>query len=120
MQKKILYIDDDPDILEAVKIILEGNDYVVKTASDLTSLKEIIFYNPNLILLDILLNGKSGREVAMKIKSTPQLENTPLIIISAHTLSKLKQIKTEWQANGFLQKPFDMDVLLTTIKYFLK
>ncbi len=116
MKNKILFIDDEVDILEAVKIILESQGLIVKTATDIESIESIIEFSPDLILLDILLVGKSGKEVNQKLKEFDETKEIPVMLLSAHPLSKLKKLAVECNAVDYLQKPFDMDVLIKAVK----
>jgi two-component system alkaline phosphatase synthesis response regulator PhoP len=120
MQKKVLFIDDEPDILEAVKIILEDQNFKVKTMSDLTSLKEVDNFAPDLILLDILLAGRDAKKISRSLKENKKTSDVPVIILSANPMSKLKIFARECGAASYLQKPFDMDVLAATVKKFIK
>lgn len=115
MKNKILFIDDEEDILEAVKIILESQGLMVKTATDIKSIEAVIEYSPDLILLDLLLIGKSGKEINQQLKESDKTKNIPVMLLSAHPLSKLKKIAVECNAADYLQKPFDMDVLIKAV-----
>ena len=120
MKKRIFYIDDDPDILEAVQIILEHHGFDVYTATDLIALDDIITFHPDIILLDLLLRGKSGKDIAKQIKEIHTLKDIPVIIFSAHTLTQIQNITKTYNAAGYLQKPFDIDLLIETINKHLK
>ncbi len=114
--KKILVVDDDPAILEVIQIILEDNNYEVKT-----SLSGRIFKNmsdmPDLILLDVLLSGEDGREIVKKLKSDEKTKKIPVIMISAHPSAGDTVLKLG--ANGFVSKPFDIDDLLSAVEHNL-
>lgn len=119
MQKKILVVDDDEGILEAFQIMLESEGYDVKLSSDaeeLTSHRN--GYKPDLIILDVLLSGKDGREICKQLKSDAQTSKIPVIMMSAHP--KVDESVKKSGANDFLPKPFDMDELLQKIDEQLK
>lgn len=120
MMKKILFIDDEEDILEAVKIILERENIRVECLTDLDSVDQVVKINPDLILLDLLLIGRSGSEVCGQIKADQRICNIPVLIISAYTLSKLKKLTRHCQAQGYIQKPFEMSELVEKIKNYLR
>ena len=115
MSKKVLVIDDEKDILEAVQIILETHDYDVTTLSSFEEAKDLVQYKPDLILLDFLLVGKTGKEVCEAIKKEPTTAHVPIIVLSAHPLSKLKTFISPHDVVGYIQKPFEMDVLLAAV-----
>ncbi len=114
MDKKILIIDDDEAILEAVKMAMEMEGYVVKTLSRSEGVINIIEeYNPDLIILDYLLSGEDGKEVASRIRSVPGGPQIPIIMFSAHPNAKLST--EDCGINDFLPKPFDLDVLMSLV-----
>lgn len=113
--KKILLIDDDPDILEAMQAMLEDEGYAVVTA-DAHDYIEKIFKDgslPNLILIDILLSGKDGREIVQELKSQQDTQHIPIIMTSAR--SSVEKTARESGADDFLAKPFDIDDLLDMV-----
>lgn len=115
MHKKILVIDDEKDILEAVRIILESRGYEVITLSNFHDVSEIHTHQPDLILLDFLLVGKNGKEVCEELKQNTQTSKIPIIILSAHPLSKLKSFINPTDVAGYIQKPFEMEVLIAAV-----
>lgn len=118
MPKKILVVDDEPDILGFLAVILEEEGYTVATtdrAEYFTHLHEDGL--PDLILLDVLLSGQDGREIVKQLKNHEETKHIPVIMFSAH--SSAKETARQAGADDFLAKPFDMDVLLTRIaQYF--
>src|SRR5215467_7827625 len=85
--KKILVVDDDPDILDALQFLLEDAGYEVKTTEKgeyAENLRDTNGGLPNVIILDVLLSGKDGRLICQKLKSQQDTEHIPIIMISAH------------------------------------
>ena len=113
---KVLVIDDDVNILEAISFMLEIADYNVITDTGDNIHHKIISKRPHVILLDVLLSGKDGRTVCRELKSTKDLQNIPLILISAHV--DVKASAKACGADDYLEKPFDMDLLLEKIEKF--
>jgi CheY-like chemotaxis protein len=68
-QKKILIVDDEPDILEILQIILEDEGYLTHTAAHVPPLDGLLRLQPDLILLDVLLSGIDGKAVCRQLKS---------------------------------------------------
>lgn len=117
--KKIFIADDDPSIVEVIKIVLKDGGYnVVSTTSGRDVEKEIMKCRPDLILLDIWMSGFDGREITKKLKLNDQTRDIPIIVISA--LSDTRQIAKEIHAEGFLEKPFDIYTLLKKVKEYAK
>ncbi len=112
---KILVCDDDTGILEVIKIILEENNYEVKTSSTGKGIqKAILSFAPDLIFLDIWMPGMDGKEVTKLLKKDTLTKNIPIIIISA--LNNTKDISEDIGANGFLPKPFTIENLLKIVE----
>lgn len=119
MMKKILVVDDDEGILEALSFILEDSGYVVeKTADGKVAPKKALSFQPDLIILDYLLSGIDGLTVCKKIKSDIKTKNIPIILISANPNAK-KVIK-KCGVNDFIEKPFDIDKLLKKVEVIIK
>lgn len=117
--KKILVVDDDPDILDALQILLEFAGYDVKTTEKGDYAENLHDTNgglPDLIILDVLLSGKDGRLICQKLKSQQDTKHIPIIMISAHP--NAKQSVAAVGADDFMAKPFDIDELLAiVVKY---
>lgn len=112
---KIFVCDDDPGILEVVKIILEQNNYKVLTASNGQGIqKKLAKSQPNLLLLDLWMPGIEGTEITRILKKDDSTKNIPIIIISA--LSDTNNITRQIGADGFLPKPFAISDLLAIVK----
>jgi len=112
--QKILIVDDDLDILEAVQLILETSGYKVdKTSQGNEVQNKIETFKPDLILLDVLLSGYDGRQIAKILKNNVKTKDIPIIVLSAHP-SASKSLDPIG-VDGFLAKPFDMDDLLGKI-----
>ena len=114
--KKILVVEDDVDILYIVQHILVSHGFDVQTHSTGLNVPDIVMhYHPNLILLDIRLPGKLGTEVCSELKQIHT--NLPIILFSAH--ADQGEAFAICDADGFIQKPFDITNLLATINLHL-
>src|SRR5476649_2486673 len=114
--KRILVIDDDPDILEILYIIFEQEGYHVilsQTGEEADRIDEI---NPDLVLLDleILSSNKNGAVICAKIKSRPETSNLPVILLSSKP--EVGQICSECGADGYMRKPFEIARLSEKVK----
>ncbi|HYP23298.1 MAG TPA: response regulator, partial [Actinomycetota bacterium] len=86
MTGKILVVDDEPDLRLLVRMTLEGNGYEVEEASTAAeAITQALVVRPRLILLDIRLPDAEGFEVLKTLKRTPELEQTPVVMMSAHS-----------------------------------
>ncbi len=114
--KKILVVDDDPDILDALQFMLEDAGYKVTTTEKgeyAENLHDINSGLPDVIILDVLLSGKDGRLICQKLKGQDETMYVPIIMISAHP--DARQSVKAVGADDFVAKPFDMDELLAKI-----
>lgn len=116
--KRILIADDEPDILEFLQVILEEEGYAVITSDKGEYLEQL--HNgglPHLILVDVLLSGKDGRQIVKYLKSQQETEHIPIIMFSAHPSAE--ETARQAGAEDFLAKPFEIDVLLAKIAHYL-
>lgn len=117
MAKKILVVDDDESITEVIQIVLEGEGYATEISFDGSCIPAFPNNLPDLILLDILLHSKDGRKICRQLKSDPKTSHIPVIVLSAH--SDTGQLANDCGADDFIEKPFDVDVLISTVEKYL-
>jgi DNA-binding response OmpR family regulator len=113
MLKTILIVDDEPDVRQSVKTILEMNGYKVYTAIDGDDcLKKVHDLNPDLILLDIMMPGTPVNEVIKQIKDT-KIAFMSVVRISD---ARKKGLCTQDNIVDFFQKPFNVSDLIDRIE----
>lgn len=116
--KKILIVDDDPDIVLALAAMLEDAGYLVAATDKGDYLEHFPEDDlPNIILLDMLLSGSDGREIARQLKRQPTTHHIPILMLSAHPSAE--QEAKAAGADDFLAKPFEMDELLGKVALYL-
>jgi DNA-binding response OmpR family regulator len=118
-KKKLLVVDDEEDILDFLKVLLEEEGYIVITTDKddyLEKLHNDIF--PDLILLDLLLSGKDGREIVKYLKMQENTKHIPVIMFSAHP--NAQEMTRNAGADDFVAKPFEIDLLLNKVAQYLK
>lgn len=119
MLKKILIIDDEESILDAVSLILEDagfkTDMISKGEETYQRVDEI---KPDLILLDVLLSGNDGRSICKRLKKDEETKHIPIIIISAHP--SIERTIKDCGADYFLAKPFEAAELLSAVQKNIK
>jgi len=123
MRKKILIIDDDIDLVEAMRLTLENEGFEVIDAQDGTKgLEKIRNENPDLIILDVMMGTQDeGFHVAYQIRANKKTEDIPIIILTAvgqETGFKFDKEKDEdfLPVNEFLEKPINPDQLIELVK----
>jgi CheY-like chemotaxis protein len=117
LMKRILVVDNDPDILNVMEEILMYEGFEVKAYADTENIIGCIEnYNPDLVLMDYILNGINGGELCAQIKSNPQTSSLPVIIMSAY--SKVLMSLGNYGCDEFIAKPFDLDEMIYRISYY--
>lgn len=116
-KKKILIADDDPAILEALKLMLEDAGYEVETTVNGETVQTVKENFPDLILLDIWMSGMDGRDICAYLKSQELTRHIPIIMISAN--KDAMQIAKDAGADDFIAKPFEMNDLIARIKAYI-
>ncbi len=120
MKKKILIVDDEPNIVIPLEFLMEQNDYDVKVAVTGEEAIEIIeSFNPDLILLDIMLPGMDGYEVCQKVRRNPKLPETKIIFLSALARDIDIAKGMGLSADGFITKPFSISDVVESVKKFM-
>ena len=116
--KKILVVDDNREILSVMNMILEMEGYQVKLCDDGNQIPQVVFeFDPNLILLDIMLDGIDGRELCKGLKSSKETKHIPIIMISAsHSL--IASSEHDCQAEDFIAKPFEITELVSKVEKY--
>jgi len=120
-KKKILVVDDEADILEIVQYNLEKGDFAVNTASNGIEAIEIAAeWNPDLILLDVMMPEMDGMETCMRLRSNAELENTVIAFLTARGEDYSQIAGFESGADDYITKPIKPRVLLSRIKALLR
>jgi DNA-binding response OmpR family regulator len=104
---KILVVDDDKDILEALELMLaaDGYDTYVMPKSDKV-IDRTLSFEPDLIIMDVLLSGHDGRAICQTLKNNPRTRDIPVIMISAHP--DVHESIRKCGADSFVAKPFSI------------
>ena len=118
MATKILVVDDDPNICDLLRLYFENEGYEVKTASDgVEGVSFFKMYEPDLVLLDIMLPKKDGWQVCREIR---EASSKPVIMITAKGEVFDKVLGLELGADDFVVKPFDLKELSARVKAVLR
>lgn len=118
LKQKILIVDDDENIAELISLYLEKEQYDTETAHDgEEALKIIEVYNPDLILLDLMLPGIDGYEVCQQVRKTRDI---PIIMLSAKGEVFDKVLGLKMGADDYMVKPFDANELIARVSAVLR
>lgn len=115
----ILIVDDSSDLHQAMRFILELDGHVIKTATTKEVLmEELGNYVPDVIMLDVQLNGDNGRDICREIKANNDTSDVPVILMSANDI--VLNDYEECGATGIINKPFSLPELTDKINSLLK
>ncbi|MBI4708106.1 MAG: response regulator [Candidatus Omnitrophica bacterium] len=119
MAKRILVVDDEPDIIDVATTRLKYSGYEIVTAFNA---EEAIVYLENgvcdLILLDLLLPGMQGDELCKKLKLDEKYKNIPVILFTASAMD-IAKVANDARADDYVTKPFEPNELLSKINKFI-
>jgi len=122
MAKKVLIVDDDPDLVEAVSTILESKGYAVaKAYGGVEGLKKARTENPDLIVLDVMMPDKDGYEVCKELKADKKYHAIPILLLTAvvshiPTTKYTHQMGMDMEADDYMDKPVEPDELVKRIE----
>jgi UDP-galactopyranose mutase len=111
--RRVLLIDDDPAILDAMQLLLEEDGYSTIIRSHVPTLEEVKRLNPDLILMDVFLSGQDARREIQTFKEDAVLAEVPVIMISA--INTVEKSAYKAGADDFIAKPFDVYQLLDAV-----
>ena len=119
--KRILIVDDEPDIREFITYNLSRRGYRVASAADgLAGYELAVKFEPDLILLDIMMPGMNGYETCMKLRENPAFDNTLIVFLSALNQSYAKDLGFRMEADAYLCKPLRMEFLVRRVEQWMK
>ncbi|MFA5089036.1 MAG: response regulator [Candidatus Omnitrophota bacterium] len=120
-KKRILLVEDEKDMVYAVKMQLEINGFEVLTAGDgQEALEKARHDRPDLMILDIMLPKINGNKVCRMLKFDEKYKKIPIIMLTARVQESDKKMGYEVGADAYITKPFEPQVLLEKIKELLK
>ena len=119
--KKILVVEDEPDILQLVKLYLEKDGFRVATATTgSVALKQVKAERPDLVVLDLMLPELDGLEVCKRIRTTAETALLPIIMLTAKAEESDTVIGLELGADDYVTKPFSPKALVARVKALLR
>ena len=112
--RKILIVDDNPDILQVMQLLLGTRGFLVEVTTDGKEIfSKINKLQPGLIFLDVFLIGMDGRDICKQIKTSEATKHLPVILFSANKVKSASVVESK--ADAFISKPFDIQDLVDTI-----
>lgn len=117
MGKRVLLIEDEPNIIEAISFILSRAGLTVHVHSDgATAVARVLTELPSLIILDVMLPGRSGFDILRDLKDNPVSVGVPVMMLTARGHAKDRELALRLGATAFLTKPFSNAEMLACVK----
>lgn len=121
MKERILVVDDDPDILQFVRMNLELEGFDAETAgSGQEALDAAKARPPDLVLLDIMMPAMDGLTVLRRLRQSPATSNVPVIILTAKALAEDRVRGLDLGADDYITKPFDLEEMVARVRTVLR
>jgi len=120
MQGPILIVDDNPTNLKLVRIILEGEDYLVQTAVDAeAALRALETFSPRLILMDLQLPGMDGLELTRRLREQARWGSTWIVALTAYAMKGDEAKAIAAGCDGYFTKPLNLDTFPQAVARFM-
>jgi CheY-like chemotaxis protein len=119
--KSLLVVDDNPENLKLILMILATSGYELSTASDAIEAQRLIELRaPDLILLDLQLPGMDGLELTRRLKAAPETSEIPIVAVTAYAMKGDEHKARSAGCDGLLVKPVDKRLLREVVKRYLE
>ena len=116
-ERRVLLIEDEPNIIEAIRFILSRDGWRVDTHSDgQTALEAIRSRAPDLVILDVMLPNRSGYDILNDLRGDQAIGSTPVLMLTARGQKKDRDLAEKLGVNRFMTKPFSNGEILTTVR----
>ncbi|MBO6854361.1 MAG: response regulator [Marivivens sp.] len=117
MAKRVLVIEDEPNIIEAISFILSRDGWTVHTHSDgETANMRIKATPPDVIILDVMLPGKSGYDILRDLRADQDVSGIPVLMLTARGQTRDRELAEELGATKFMSKPFSNAEVLENVR----
>ncbi len=120
MAKRILIVDDEPDIVKLISMRLKANGYDIATAdSGEEALKKVPEFQPDLVILDVMMPPPNGFQVCRTLKDNPAYQKIPILMLTARSTESDQFWGMESGSDAYVTKPYNAEELLTKVKALL-
>lgn len=117
MGKRVLLIEDEPNIIEAIRYVLTRAGFAVDTHSDgASAMQEITKRMPDVVILDVMLPNKSGFDILHELRETDATRDMPVLMLTARGQKKDRELADRLGANRFMTKPFANGDVLDAVR----
>ena len=117
MGRRVLLIEDEPNIIEAISFILSRDGWTVHTHADgATAMGRLEESRPDLLILDVMLPGRSGFDILRQVRADPALADLPVLMLTARGQQKDRDLAAELGATHFMTKPFSNTEVIEAVR----
>jgi len=117
MSRKVLLIEDEPNIIEAIRFLLTRDGWDVSTHSDGTDAVEVIRTTaPDLVILDVMLPGKSGMDILRDLRDLEGMKALPVLMLTARGQARDRELAEKAGVSRFMTKPFSNTEVLAAVR----
>lgn len=116
MRQNVLLIEDEPNIIEAIRFILSREGWTVDVHSDgLTAMDAIRARAPHVVILDVMLPNRSGYDILAELREDPTHAELPVLMLTARGQKKDRELADRLGASRFMTKPFSNGEILSAV-----
>ncbi len=117
MGRHVVLIEDEPNIIEAIRFLLTRDGWTVDAHSDGSDAVDVIkAANPDLVILDLMLPGKSGMEIIKDLRDEEGLRNLPVLMLTARGQARDRDMAEKAGVSRFMTKPFSNTEVLAAVR----
>ena len=117
MGKRVLLIEDEQNIIQAISFILSRDGWTVSTHADgSTALSEVIRRAPDIVILDVMLPNRSGFDILQDLRANPATKDTPVLMLTARGQKRDRELAERYGASRFITKPFAKSDVLDSVR----
>ena len=117
MSKRVLLIEDEPNIIQAISFILSRDGWIVDTHADgATALAEVTRRNPDVVILDVMLPNRSGFDILQDLRADPETVELPVLMLTARGQKRDRELAERYGASEFMTKPFSNAEVLDSVR----
>lgn len=120
MSRKVLLIEDEPNIIEAIRFLLSRDGWTVHTHSNgIDAVDEVARVGPDLLVLDMMLPGRSGMDILRDLRADAATERLPVLMLTARGQNRDRELAEKAGVNRFMTKPFSNSEVLEAVRALL-
>lgn len=117
MSRKVLLIEDEPNITEAIRFLLTREGWLVEThAEGGDAVQTVLSVRPDLVILDVMLPGKSGMDILRELREHEDMQALPVLMLTARGQSRDREMAEKAGVSRFMTKPFSNTEVLTAVR----